>query len=166
MQNKWLDVFGTWTIGIGSAVSSAEVDAVLSDLREMVNARPDDALAELKEELRITDDLLTARMRVMDAIPECPAHGGNCVPHALEWIEKEKATLNYAAPEQVIVGGQTCKWTPRTATEDWIVGCSGARGLQHLFGGTLADNGYNFCPSCGKPIEIVETEPEKENEDT
>lgn len=43
-------------------------------------------VAQLVEELRITDALLTERNRVLDAIPPCPVHGMQCVPHALEWV--------------------------------------------------------------------------------
>lgn len=43
--------------------------------------------AALKAELKVTDELLAERERVLRAIPECPQHGP-CVPHALEWIEK------------------------------------------------------------------------------
>ena len=46
-------------------------------------------IAELEDELRVTDHLLSERQRVLDAIPECEVHGP-CVPHALEWIEKAK----------------------------------------------------------------------------
>jgi hypothetical protein len=44
---------------------------------------------ELEDELRVADQLLQERQRVLDAIPECKMHG-KCVPHALEWIEKMK----------------------------------------------------------------------------
>jgi len=47
----------------------------------------------LRQELDITDKLLAERERVLRAIPECPAHGPSCVPHALEWIERAKAAL-------------------------------------------------------------------------
>lgn len=43
---------------------------------------PDD----LVKLLNINERLLAERQRVVDAIPECPVHGSNCVPHALEWI--------------------------------------------------------------------------------
>ena len=52
----------------------------------------DDFLArigKLEEELRVTEELLAERQRVLDAIPACPAHGP-CVPHALEWIKNAK----------------------------------------------------------------------------
>ena len=41
-------------------------------------------------ELYVTEQLLEERQRVLDAIPECPAHGRNCVPHAIDWINKMK----------------------------------------------------------------------------
>jgi hypothetical protein len=50
--------------------------------------------SSLTEELRVTDALLEARNRVLQSIPGCEAHGEQCVPHALEWIEKAKAALS------------------------------------------------------------------------
>lgn len=49
-----------------------------------------DEIDRLREELDITDKLLAARERVLDAIPPCPVHGSQCIPHALEWIEAHK----------------------------------------------------------------------------
>ena len=43
---------------------------------------------ELKEHLKLTEDLLEEQYRIMDLIPPCPAHGGRCVPHAVEWIRR------------------------------------------------------------------------------
>ena len=47
-------------------------------------------MEDVKHELKVTEKLLIERQRVLDAIPDCPTHGGNCVPHAIEWIEKQK----------------------------------------------------------------------------
>jgi len=58
-------------------ISQEKVDAMMEDTRK---------------ELRVTEELLNDRQRLLDAIPECETHG-KCVPHALEWIEKMKATL-------------------------------------------------------------------------
>lgn len=48
----------------------------------------------LKAELELTNKLLANYKRVLEAIPECPEHEcpehGECVPHALEWIENAK----------------------------------------------------------------------------
>jgi hypothetical protein len=52
---------------------------------------------QTREELRIMEALLNERQKVLDAIPECKEHG-KCVPHALEWIEKQK-TPNPATDE-------------------------------------------------------------------
>jgi hypothetical protein len=46
----------------------------------------------LTSELKVTDELLAERQRVLDAIPECEPHGA-CVPNALEWIEFVKKSL-------------------------------------------------------------------------
>ena len=44
------------------------------------------------EDLEVIEEadnrLLTEYYRVMDVIPECPAHGNRCVPHAVEWIRR------------------------------------------------------------------------------
>ena len=50
---------------------------------------------DLKRYIRVTEELLVERNRVLDAVPECPVHGPQCVPHALEWI-KEKANKQEA----------------------------------------------------------------------
>ena len=44
----------------------------------------------LPRELEITEDLLKERNRVLDAIPSCPSHGSQCIPHALDWIKERK----------------------------------------------------------------------------
>jgi hypothetical protein len=57
-------------------------------LLEIVRAKRNDLEAELK----VTDELLRDRQRVLDAIPPCPVHGP-CIPHALAWIERAKAMM-------------------------------------------------------------------------
>lgn len=48
----------------------------------------------LKEYIRIVEKLLTERNCVVEAIPECPIHGPQCVPHALEWVEEQTMQAN------------------------------------------------------------------------
>lgn len=52
-------------------------------------------IESLTSKLKTTDEILEDRYQVMRAIPECEAHGWNCVPHALEWVERAKAALAY-----------------------------------------------------------------------
>lgn len=52
-----------------------------------------DEIEKLKRELKVTDELLNERQRLLDAIPECEAHG-KCVPHAIDWIEIKKSKLH------------------------------------------------------------------------
>lgn len=47
-------------------------------------------LSKLKAELKVTEELLTNRESVLAACPPCGAHGSDCVPHAVEWIEAQK----------------------------------------------------------------------------
>jgi hypothetical protein len=58
-------------------------------------------LAEVREELVLTDKLLAERNRLLQAIPACPAHGSECVPHAIEWVQAAKEAL--AAAEQLLI---------------------------------------------------------------
>ena len=53
---------------------------------------------KLSEELKVTEGLYRERQRVLEAIPECNVHG-DCIPHALEWIEKMKA-IELTAPDE------------------------------------------------------------------
>ncbi len=46
-------------------------------------------IKRLKKELALSDVLLKDRSKLLEAIPQCPAHGP-CVPHALEWISQVK----------------------------------------------------------------------------
>jgi len=48
-------------------------------------------VAELEKELKVTDNLLDECNRVLEAIPECGAHGHHCIPNALDWIEDAKS---------------------------------------------------------------------------
>lgn len=47
------------------------------------------SVADVYEELQVTDKLLADCRQLLDAIPQCPVHGP-CIPYALEWIEKQK----------------------------------------------------------------------------
>jgi hypothetical protein len=53
----------------------------------MPEAWKDEEIERLKKELRLTDELLAERNRVLEAIPACLIHGSQCIPHALVWIK-------------------------------------------------------------------------------
>jgi len=38
-----------------------------------------------EKDLKVTDQLLNERQRLLDAIPQCEVHG-SCVPHAIDWV--------------------------------------------------------------------------------
>ena len=42
------------------------------------------------EKIEVLDKLLAERNRLLEAIPECQAHGDKCVPHAIEWVNQSK----------------------------------------------------------------------------
>ena len=50
-------------------------------------------LADLREELLVTERLLDDRESVLRAIPACQEHGSGCIPHALKWIEEAAKAL-------------------------------------------------------------------------
>lgn len=69
----------------GGKMREAMIEALgLAGQQERIN--------QLTEEIRVSDQLLARHNKVLAAIPECPAHGGQCIPHALEWIEKAKSS--------------------------------------------------------------------------
>jgi hypothetical protein len=41
----------------------------------------------LEEELKITDKLLEERTRLLHTVPACEAHGDECMPHAIQWVQ-------------------------------------------------------------------------------
>jgi hypothetical protein len=70
---------GEWVHVWGGHIEAllAEVDALRGE-RDAARA-----------EIAVTDKLLADRQRVLDAVPECPAHGP-CVPFAIQWITNMK----------------------------------------------------------------------------
>ena len=46
------------------------------------------SLKEVQEELEVTDKLLEEVYKVIEEIPECPAHGPHCLPNAIEWVRR------------------------------------------------------------------------------
>ena len=41
----------------------------------------------LRKALETDEQLLDRRNQVIDAIPPCPEHGPQCLPHCLDWLE-------------------------------------------------------------------------------
>jgi hypothetical protein len=60
---------------------------------------PDVSISVLEFQLELAKQLLDERQRLLDAIPQCPAHG-ECVPYALEWIAKAKVLMATKEPER------------------------------------------------------------------
>lgn len=61
-------------------------------------------LAEVREELEITDKLLADRDRLLAVIPACPQHGAQCVPHAIQWVQAALQALGAAEKMLVTMG--------------------------------------------------------------
>ena len=62
------------------------------EVKSIPNKQDEIRIAELEKELDVTESLLNERQRILDAIPECEAHG-KCVPHALDWVEMKKSKI-------------------------------------------------------------------------
>ncbi len=45
-------------------------------------------ISELEKEIKVDDELLKGRNRLLHAIPECNVHGSECIPHAVEWVNR------------------------------------------------------------------------------
>lgn len=58
-------------------------NAELATLRTEVN--------QLREELRVTDQLLAERNRLLKVVPACLTHGEECVSSAIEWVERQRS---------------------------------------------------------------------------
>ncbi len=65
----------------GILASQGVTQQYAADLAEQVIA--------LQEELRVTEEILKERDRLLREIPECSAHG-QCVPHAIQWVKERK----------------------------------------------------------------------------
>lgn len=66
-------------------------DAELTALRAQVTM--------LEAEIEVDNKLLLSRDNLLKSIPECPEHGDQCIPHAMEWVEKMKALESASAPD-------------------------------------------------------------------
>ena len=55
------------------------------------------SLDMIMEELSVSDKLLEDRLELLKAIPPCVAHGDQCIPHAMEWVNQVKALAKVVA---------------------------------------------------------------------
>lgn len=53
-------------------------------------ARLEARVAELTAEVTLDDARIAGLEAVVRAVPACPAHGDQCLPHAVAWIEERK----------------------------------------------------------------------------
>lgn len=69
-------------------------------------------LGELLEcsqgDMRQADKIISERNRLLDAIPACPVHG-QCVPHAIEWVEKVLLVMKELKAENEILRNITAE---------------------------------------------------------
>lgn len=71
--------------------SNSWIDSVQQIKQEIISGRwLGEEYVKMKRELKVLEQILDERNRLLAAIPECEVHG-QCVPHALEWIEESKS---------------------------------------------------------------------------
>nr|WP_314569293.1 hypothetical protein [uncultured Pseudomonas sp.] len=79
---------GTW---VSTAKGSSVADCQRGDEKFIAAANPAAVLAliaeidGLREEVEIDNKIIAERDRLLNAIPECAAHG-QCVPYAIQWV--------------------------------------------------------------------------------
>jgi len=86
---KILETHRGETIDVNFAISLIKTIAEEHETEQLLIPRVSNCV-DLERELKVTEQLLAERQRVLDAIPECKSHG-SCVPHAIDWIEEMKA---------------------------------------------------------------------------
>ncbi|HSV84549.1 MAG TPA: hypothetical protein VLK85_35550 [Ramlibacter sp.] len=60
-----------------------------SSVLELVDRR-----CQVEQEVAVADKLLDERNRLLREIPACAAHGDQCIPHAIEWVQGMKAAAD------------------------------------------------------------------------
>lgn len=104
-----------YQLGTGHAVTNEEVDFLLATVRELqefliaasqlaLESRAE--LARLREEVEVSDRIIAERQRLLDAFPECEAHG-RCVPHAIEYLarltaERDEAVMRFMTSQDTV----------------------------------------------------------------
>jgi hypothetical protein len=83
---------------VGLIVGASIGALALIILRAERRAKGWEEADRLREELRVTDQLLSERQKLLDAIPPCPEHGG-CLPHALDWIARARLAMDDSPTE-------------------------------------------------------------------
>lgn len=88
-------IFGsalTESLNRGLRPLSRGVDDIASALRDIAGAEPN--TKELRDGLKIANSLLDERNKLLEAIPPCGAHGSQCVPHAIDWVNEKRRKPN------------------------------------------------------------------------
>lgn len=65
-------------------------------------AELEEELEKAREEIEADDYILKGCKELLDAIPECPAHGP-CIPHAVKWIAEARADKRRIAALEELV---------------------------------------------------------------
>ena len=76
-----------------------ELTVILNDFQNSDNVNYDTIIENIiiliqnykVNELKVLGSLLDERNKLLEVIPKCEIHGA-CIPHAIDWIEKMKAS--------------------------------------------------------------------------
>lgn len=97
-----------------------DLQKTVEELNRLVRSQQA-GLTASTERVVVLEKLLNERQRLLDAIPECVAHG-KCVPAALEWIESMKVTRQDPAANKGGLGGDLSKSGLSTAQDRYTDG--------------------------------------------
>ncbi len=89
------DPFQSQQVSAGKFIAAANPSAVLALIaeRDQLFGITEQLKAEnerLMEEISLDNKIIAERDRLLAVIPECGPHG-QCVPHAIDWVERMKA---------------------------------------------------------------------------
>lgn len=91
---RWARLVSECQIALGCDINpdmedKTELNRLLREYRAAMPAK----IAELRQEVTASDQIITAYRRVLDACPDCKAHGPGCAPHAAEWVRNMRVRL-------------------------------------------------------------------------
>jgi len=69
-------------------IAIKRLEAIRGALAQEIGDREalEESLRLARQHVAVDEQLLAERDRLLDAIPECAAHGNRCVPNAIEWV--------------------------------------------------------------------------------
>ena len=116
-------------------------------------------IGELKEAINNIDDDFTIDVRIVRELSEEELKGSR-YPYPYEYSKAniEIGDIGYSDKDVFInveeISDDVCEW--KLEDEEANLYLTGCQQRQLIFEGTPKENGYRYCPYCGKKIKVVE----------